>query len=43
MKTGLDISLTTLALTYGRERLYYKGKKEKEKLSPNNKNHLTFA
>jgi len=34
----LDIRLTTLALTYGRELLYYKGKKEKEKLSSDNKN-----
>jgi len=38
MSTGLDISLTTLALTYGRERLSYKGKKEIQKLSNDNKN-----
>jgi len=38
MKMCLDVYLTTLALTYGREWLYYKGKKEKQKLSPDNKN-----
>jgi hypothetical protein len=43
MSTGLDISLTPLALTCGRERLYYKGKKETTKVVISNKKPLTFA
>ncbi len=37
MSTGLDIPLTTLALTNTPNLLYYKSKKEKEKLSLDNK------